>query len=256
MAARVQSVTRAAAILQVLAVEEAPTSLGDLATAVGLAKTTTHGLVQTLCDVGFVEQDPVSGGYLVGLGLLELSTRSVDVHELRSRALNWTDALAARSGQSAQVGVLDDDAVRIAHHVFRPDASEQRLDTGSTHPLHATALGKVLLAHDPRAVRALGAGDLESLTYRTVTDRSRLLRALADVRDGGWAAAVEEEHPGEASIAAPVRDREGHVIAALGIHGPVDAVCDARHRPLAGLAAQVVAAARSVSREFGHGRER
>lgn len=254
MAARVQSVERAAAILQVLAIEDTPTSLGQLAAALGLAKATTHGLVQTLCDVGFVDQDPGSGRYLVGAGLLELGTRSVDVHEVRSRALNWTDALASRSGEAAHVAVFHDGAVRIAHHVFRPDGTEQQLQTGSTHPLHATALGKVLLAYDPRAVRALGSGELESFTYRTVTDRSRLLRDLADARDVGWAASVEEEQPGEASIAAPIRDRGGHVIAAVGIQGSVESLCDTRHRPRAALATQVVASARAISREFGHGR--
>lgn len=255
MAGRIQSVERAAAILQLLAVEDCPTSLGQLATGLGLAKATTHGLVRTLCDVGFVEQEPESGGYLIGTGLLELGSRSLDLHEVRSRAMNWTDALAGRSGEAAHVAIFDDGEVRIAHHVFRPDASAQQVDTGSTLPLHASALGKVLLAHDPRAVRALGSGELESFTYRTVTDRARLLRDLANVRDVGWAASVEEEHPEEAGIAAPIRDRAGHVIAAVGIQGSVDALCDARHRPRAGLAAQVVASARSISREFGHGRK-
>ncbi len=255
MTARVQSVERAAAILQLLAVEDGPTSLGQLATALGLAKATTHGLVQTLREVGFVDQDPDSGCYVVGTGLLELGSRSFDVHEVRSRAINWTDALAARSGEAAQVGVFDGGKARIAHHVFRPDASMQHVQTGSAHPLHATALGKVLLAYDPRAVRVLGLGELESYTYRTVTERSRLLRDLADVRDVGWAASVEEQHPGEASIAAPIRDKGGYVIAAVGIQGTVESLCDARHRPRAALAAQVVAAGRSISREFGHGRE-
>ncbi len=254
MASRVQSVERAAAILQVLAVEDAPTGLGELAAALGLAKATTHGLVQTLRDVGFVDQDAESGGYLIGAGLLELGSRSVDLNELRSQALNWTDALAARSRQAAHVAVYTSGEVLIAHHVFRPDSSVQQVQTGTTHPLHATALGKVLLAYDPRAVRALGAGPLESFTYRTVTDRSRLLRDLADVRDLGWAAAVEEHHPEQAGIAAPVRDRTGQVIAAVGIKGPVDALCDARHRPRTALATLVVQTGRSISREFGHGR--
>jgi DNA-binding IclR family transcriptional regulator len=162
MAVRVQSVERAAAILQVLAVEDAPTSLGQLPAALGLAKATTHGLVQTLRDVGFVDQDAASGGYLIGTGLLELRNCSVDPNEVRSRALNWTDSLAARSGQAAQVAVFASGEVLIVHHVFRPDATVQRVQTGSTHPLHATALGKVLLAYDPRAVRALGTGALES----------------------------------------------------------------------------------------------
>lgn len=254
MAARIQSVERAAAILQILAVEDGPTSLGQLAAALGLAKTTTHGLVQTLREIGFVDQDPESGCYVVGVGLLELGSRSPDPHEVRARAINWTDSLAARTGESAQVAVFEGGVARIAHHVLRPGSSSRDEHTGTARPLHATALGKVLLAHDPRAVRALGQGELASFTYRTVVDRSRLLRDMADVRDLGWAASVEEEHPDQAGIAAPVRDGGGQVIAAVGIHGAVDSLCDARHRPRVELTEQVVEAGRSISREFGHGR--
>ncbi len=175
-----------------------------------------HGLVQTLRDLGFVDQEPDTGLYSLGPGLMELGQSPVDLNELRSRALNWTDALAAHSGEAAQVGVFSGGRVLIAHHVFRPapgperydESGVQRLETGVTHPLHATALGKVLVAYDPRAARWIGQQPLESFTYRTMTDRSRLLRDLADVRDLGWAAAVEEEQPGEAEHrgARPGRD--------------------------------------------------
>ena len=254
MSARVQSVERAAAILQVLAAENQPTSLTHVATALGLAKGTAHGLVQTLRDVGFVDQDPVSGLYAIGAGLLHLAVPAMDPNELRSRAINWADALASRTGQAVLVGTLQGDHVVIVHHVFCSDGTEQRLQTGATRPLHCTALGKVLLAHDPRAMRAALAQPLSSYTYRTITDRARLQRELADVRDVGWAADVEEHEPGTAALAAPIRDRSGFVVAAIGIEGPVEGVCDGRHRPRQALATQVTAAGRSVSRELGHGR--
>lgn len=101
--------------------------------------------------------------------------------------------------------------------------------------------------------RSLGA--LDSLTYRTITNRAQLQHELADTRDRGWAASVEEEQPGVASIAAPVRDRGGYVVASIGISGDVERLCDHRARPLERLAELVVRAGRSVSREFGHGRE-
>lgn len=255
MAAHVQSVGRAVAILHLLAIEDTPTSLGHVAASLGLAKATTHGLLSTLREVGFVDQDPCSGGYSLGAGLLELGSRSLGAHEVRSGAFNWADRLAARSGEATLVGVFAAGRVLIAHHVFRPDGSEQHVQSGLTSPLHATAMGKVLLAHDPRAVRSLAAGELESFTYRTVRNRSRLLRDLAEVRDVGWAAAVDEQEPGQAGIAAPVRDRTGHVVAAVGIQGTVESLCDARHRPRADLVAHVVAAGRSISREFGHGQD-
>ncbi|MGN6300105.1 MAG: IclR family transcriptional regulator [Angustibacter sp.] len=254
MAGTVQSVERAAAIVQLLASEVEPLALAQIASALSLAKPTVHGLLQTLCAVGFVEQDGAHGRYRLGRDLLQLGSASLDVNELRSRAINWTDALAARTGQSARVGLFRDGQVLIAHHVFRVNSADEVLQTGTSVPMHASALGKVLVAFDPGAARACLADELESLTYRTVSDRSTLLRQLADVRDAGWAAAVEEAEPGLAGIAAPIRDRGGYVVAALGIAGPVELLCDSRSRPQPGLVEDVLWAARAVSREFGHGR--
>jgi DNA-binding IclR family transcriptional regulator len=214
-----------------------------------------HGLVQTLRDVGFVYQDPDSGLYAVGAGLLQLGATTLDHNELRARALNWTDALAARTGQAALLGTREGGRVVVAHHVFRPDGSAQSPLTGSDRPLHAHALGKVLLAHDPHALRGLAGGEeLESYTYRTITDPATLRRELADVRDHGWAADVEEGEPEVAGLAAPIRDRAGFVVAAVGVVGRVEGLCDCHHRPREALVSQVVAAGRSISRELGHGR--
>ena len=254
MAGSVQSVERAAAILELLAGESAPTPLAHIASSLGLAKGTAHGLVQTLRQVGFVDQDEVTGRYAVGAALLQLGATSLDPNELRARALNWADALASRCGEAVLLGTLGQGHLVIAHHVFRTDATTQKLRTGTTSPLHCSALGKVLLAHDPRAVRMLGC-ELASHTYRTITDHAQLQRELAGVRDVGWAAEVEEREPDRAAVAAPVRDGSGFVVAAVAVEGAVDAVCDSRHRPRQALAGQVMATARAISRELGHGRQ-
>ena len=254
MAGLVQSVERAAAILQVLAAEGQPASLSYLAGALGLAKPTTHGLVQTLREVGFVDQDPQTGLYSIGAGLLQLGATSWDRNELRKRALNWTDALAAHTGEAALVAVVEGRRVVVAHHVFRPDTTAQTLQTGSTRPLHASAVGKVLLAHDPRVARTLRDTELTSYTGRTVLDPVRLHRELADIRDVGWSSAAGEAEPDVAGLAAPVRDRSGYVVAAVGIEGSLERVCDHRYRPREELVRHVVGAARSISRELGHGR--
>ena len=70
----------------------------------------------------------------------------LDGNELRARALNWSDALASRSGESVRIGTLHEGRVLVVHHVFRPDDSRQALEVGALLPAHATAMGKVLLA--------------------------------------------------------------------------------------------------------------
>ena len=250
----VQSVERAAAMLRLLAQEPDGLGLAQVAGALGLAKGTVHGLLKTLQDVGFVDQAVAAGPYRVSPQLYRLGVEQLDLNELRALCLNWTDALAARTGESARIAAFRDGRAVIAHHVFRSDSTRQVLVTGSEVSLYASALGKVLLAFDPGAARSISDVDLPSLTYRTVTDRVGVQRMLATVRDVGWSAAVEEAEPGMAGIAAPIRDRGGHVVAAVGIEGRVEQICDERSRPRPALVSHVVMAGRSISRELGHGR--
>jgi DNA-binding IclR family transcriptional regulator len=93
-----------------------------------------------------------------------------------------------------------------------------------------------------------------TLTFHTITDKARLERELARVRDEGWAVDVEELAPDMAAIAAPIRDHRGSVAAAVGIGGHRDRICDTRGRPRQALITLVVGAGRSISRELGHGR--
>ncbi|GAA4393217.1 IclR family transcriptional regulator [Tsukamurella soli] len=252
----VQSVERAAALLRLLAIEQEPVALAQVADALGLAKSTAHGLLHTLSDVGFVQQEPGSGRYLLGSDLLHLGTAMLDLNELRSLTLNWVDTLAARTGEETRLAAFRDGRVVIAHHVFRTAPGAHVVETGSVVSLHATALGKVLLAFDPGAARVSAQSRLESFTFRTITERNLLVRELANVRDDGWSAAVEEVGRGIADVAAPVRDHDGYVIASVGVTGAADRLCDARLSPRADIVDQVVATARSVSRALGHGRVR
>jgi DNA-binding IclR family transcriptional regulator len=242
-------------MLRLLAVESEPMGLAQIASALGLAKGTAHGLLRTLAEVGFVDQDADSGRYRVGVDLLHLGSTTLDLNELRSLALNWVDTLAARTGEASRIAAYRDGRVVVAHHVFGSGPGEQVMDTGSTLSLHGSALGKVLLAFDPGAARSIVGQPLEGLTFRTITDRAQLIRELADIRDAGASSSVEEVEPELAGIAAPVRDRGGYVVAAVGIDGPVSRICDTKLRPRADLVDEVVDVARSISRTLGHGRE-
>lgn len=254
MPGSVQSVERASSILRLLASEAEPLRLMQVSTALGLAKGTTHGLLHTLVEVGFVTRD-TSGRYLLSPDLPHLGSTYLDLNELRSLALNWTDTLAARTGESSRLVAFRDGQVVIAHHVFRARTSRSRqaVQTGIVLASHATAHGKVLLAFDPGAARSIIGRDLPSLTFRTVINRSQLMRELADVRDDGWATFVEEAELGFADIAAPVRDSSGQVVAAIGIHGTVANICDGQLRPRLQLTREVTSAARQISRVLGHG---
>ncbi|MET8678670.1 IclR family transcriptional regulator [Streptomyces sp. NPDC004647] len=253
MARTIQSLERAAAMLRLLAGGERRLGLSDVATALGLAKGTAHGILRTLQQEGFVEQDPTSGRYQLGAELLRLGNSYLDVHELRARALVWTDDLARSSGESVYLGVLHQQGVLIVHHVFRPDDSRQVLEVGAMQPLHSTALGKALSAYDPVAHSQVIEADRKTFTAHTVTGLGDFEGVLDLTRARGWAADVEETWDGVASVASPIHDRRRMPVGAVGITGAVERVCDAGELR-SSLVAAVRDCARAVSRDLGAGR--
>ncbi|MGW1725929.1 IclR family transcriptional regulator [Streptomyces sp. NPDC002306] len=254
MAGPVQSIERAAAILRLLAGGPRRLGLGEVAASLGLAKGTAHGILRTLQHVDFVEQDAATGKYQLGAALLHLGTSYLDVNELRSRSINWADALAARSGESVRLGTFLEGTVLVVHHVFRPDDTLQTLDVGALLPLHASSLGKVLLAFGAAPLdAALGSG-LEAYTRHTLVTREQLTRALADIREAGWGAEVQEMSMGEAGVAAPIRGHGGLVVGAICLSGAVERVCDSQGRPRTGLITLLRDAARAISRDLGAAR--
>ena len=206
MPGNVQSVERAAAILRLLADEDEPLALAQVAAALGLAKPTAHGILRTLEDVGFVEQDVPNGPYRVAADLFHLGRgEKLDPNELRSRAMNWTDALAARTGESARVATFLRGRAEVAHHVFRADGGTQVLMTGSIVPLHASALGKVLLAFYPGAARSVLRSELPALPVEQHAPGRR--GALVQCRDQAQRARHRTARPWPSSreIARPAR---------------------------------------------------
>ncbi|MBD0740839.1 IclR family transcriptional regulator [Streptomyces sp. CBMA152] len=253
MARNIQSLERAAAMLRLLAGGERRLGLSEVASALGLAKGTAHGILRTLQAEGFVEQDQASGRYQLGAELLRLGNSYLDVHELRARALVWTDDLARSSGESVYVGVLHQQGVLIMHHVFRPDDSRQVLEVGAMQPLHSTALGKVLSAYDPVAHTEAVDGERTAFTPRTVTEPADFEELLDLIRARGWADDMEETWDGVASVAAPIFDRRRMPVGAVGVTGAVERVCKAGE-VRSDLVAAVRDCARSVSRDLGAGR--
>ncbi|MEU5433358.1 IclR family transcriptional regulator [Streptomyces sp. NPDC020719] len=253
MARNIQSLERAAAMLRLLAGGERRLGLSEVASALGLAKGTAHGILRTLQAEGFVEQDPASGRYQLGAELLRLGNSYLDVHELRARALVWTDDLARSSGESVYVGVLHQQGVLIMHHVFRPDDSRQVLEVGAMQPLHSTALGKVLSAYDPVAHTEAVESERTAFTPRTVTAPGDFEELLDLIRARGWADDMEETWDGVASVAAPIFDRRRMPVGAVGVTGAVERVCKAGE-VRSDLVAAVRDCARSVSRDLGAGR--
>jgi len=246
----IQSVDRAARILKALSSGSAQLGVTELASTLGIAKTTVHGLLRTLERQELVEQDPETGRYRLGPALLLLGNAYLDHHELRARSFLWADSLANRVGEAVRVGVLHGRSVLIVHHVFRPDGSVQILEVGASIPWHACALGKAIAAaSDADRRRSILAGPMPRLTGRTIADPHEMAVALDAIADAGFATEDQEAIVGEAEIAAAVVDHRGNPVGAIGVAGPAERlVSEARAEDVA-LAVKEVA--RGLSRDMG-----
>ena len=218
----IQSVDRALRILTVLQGDHRM-SLGEIAQRLGLPPSTVHGIIRTLLAHRMVAQEPDSGRYRLGPAVLTLGNVYLDTLELRSRVIPWAEDLARRTGLAVRTGVMLVDDVVVVHHQQRPDGSRQMPEVGIVIPAHACALGKAILAFDDELAGELlaGSGPLRSMTGDTITDPPRLRAQLDEVRSGGLATEVEEGVLGECELAAPVGDRLGAPVGAIGLVCPV-----------------------------------
>jgi DNA-binding IclR family transcriptional regulator len=248
----IQSVDRAARILEALASGPRRLGVSEIADRLQLSRPTVHGLLQTLQAHAFVEQDRDSDKYQLGAGLLQLGNSYLDLNELRGRSIVHAERLATRADAAVRVGVMHGPTVIVVHHVFRPDATLQILEVGAQLPVHASALGKAMLAYAPGdAVDDLTAEPLPKLTGRTLTEGA-LRGELTHVRERGFARERDEAVLGESSIAAPIFDHAGHAVGAIGVVGDTERILP--RAPAKGVPAAVVEAARAVTRELGGGR--
>jgi DNA-binding IclR family transcriptional regulator len=245
----IQSVDRSARILKALAAGPRRLGVSELADRLDLSRPTVHGLLQTLQAHGFVEQDRDSDKYQLGAGLLQLGNSYLDLNELRGRSIVHAERLADRTKAAVRVGVMHGPVVVVVHHVFRPDAAFQVLEVGAQLPIHASALGKAILAYSPSSlIDDLMAEPLPKLTSRTLAAKA-LTGELSGVRERGFARERDEAVLGESSVAAPIFDHSGHAVGAIGVVGDTERILP--RGPARGLTAAVIEAARGISRELG-----
>jgi DNA-binding IclR family transcriptional regulator len=246
----IQSVERAAVILGVLGSGTPRLGVTEIAERVGLAKPTVHGLLRTLVQHDLVVQDPATGKYSLGAGVLQLGNAYLDGSDLRARSLHWAQDLALRANEAVWVATLSGSRVIVLHHVFRPDDTVQILEVGAAIPWHACALGHAIVAYLPAQDAAqVFKAERTALTGRTKRSRVALTEALARVQRRGYALEDQEATVGDAGIAAPVLTASGVVAGAIGLVGPAERLLDPEAKD--DLARAVTKAAEAISRDLG-----
>jgi DNA-binding IclR family transcriptional regulator len=245
-----RAAARVVDILELLVDAREGLPLRELSARLEAPKSSLLPLLRTLASRGYLEQG-VLGEYRLGRKALELAMGSPAHRALPEIARPAMRALMRHTGETVFLGTLGADGTTV---VFIDKVESEQVirytaGVGDRRALHATSSGKAILAFLPvrERERILRALPLKRYTDRTVTSLPALRAALEEVRQTGVCVNLDELAVGAAGIAAPIFDRDGHVIGACAIGGPTDRV-----RPrLRALGVEVKAAARAVSALLG-----
>lgn len=214
-AAFVQSLERGLAVICTFDADHPSLTLADVARSANLTRATARRFLLTLVDLGYVRSD---GKYFwLRPRTLELGYAYLSSLNLSELALPHMEDLANVVNESSSLSVLDGSDVRYVARIPVRRIMTVSIDVGTRFPAAATSMGRVLLAHLPEAELDQHLTRLSSLTPKTVTDPKRLRKILAEIRQRGYALVDEELEMSLRSVAVPVRDASGRVVAALNL---------------------------------------
>lgn len=240
----VQSVDRALTILDILA-RTGEAGIGEIATELGVHKSTASRLVAALVAHDLVEQPTERGRARLGVGVLRLAGATSARLDLVQEARPVCRLLATQTSETVNLAVLGDRSALYIDQVIGPSTITSYNWVGQHIPLHATSNGRVLVSELTPEERRTTWGELAAYTDQTVTDVDQLESMVQEVRVDGYAVARDELDVGLTAVAAPVRNAHGEVCASMSVSGPsfrMDAIRVAEILPVLLRAASDVSA--------------
>ncbi|HZT44826.1 MAG TPA: IclR family transcriptional regulator C-terminal domain-containing protein [Gaiellaceae bacterium] len=218
-----QSLERGLAILSAFKPATPELGISELARVLGLTRSTSHRYVATLARLGYLQQNPQSRKYRLGPRVLDLGFSAINSMELRQIASTHLQQLSDETGHTVNMAILDGTDIVYIERCRSSQQGQREIDlnlhVGSRLPAYCTSMGKVLLAGLPEAEleEVLDVVQFQQRGPNTLVDRRALVEALAAVREAGIAVNNEELAYGLRSIAVPVRDGSGAVVAAINL---------------------------------------
>jgi len=245
------SVASAARLLKEFAGDRQEMGVTEAARRLGLGKSTAHRLLNTLTEERLLERDPRTGAYRLGLAMYVLG-RSVSTYSvLHEVCVPVMDQLRAATKAAVQVSVLD--GREVVYVERRETAATLRMFGRIGHRFEAncTGSGKLLLAYLPveQLDVLLDGWDLATRTEQSVADPAVLRAQLAEIRERGWAENFSETESEVGSVAAPIHDADGAVVAAISVVVPTE---DLTRDSLKRYSRPCMDAAAAISRRLGY----
>lgn len=217
----VQSLAKGLSVIRAFGPDTPALTLSDVARATGLTRAGARRFLLTLVDLGYMRTD----GKLFRLTprVLDLGYAYLSSISLPGIAEPHLEQLVAETGESSSMSVLDGDDIVYVARVPTSRIMTVAINVGTRFPAYATSMGRVLLSDlDGEALDAyLARVDLGSLTAQTVSTPDELRAKILEVRQHGYALVDQELEPGLRSLAAPVHNKEGRVVAAVNVSSHV-----------------------------------
>lgn len=244
------SVKNALRILRSFSMDEPEKKISNLAESLGISKSAVSRLMSTLASEGFVKKDPETQQYRLGVSVLALSSIVTSHMEIHKEALPVLHQLVEETKETAHIAILEGTDLVYLHKVECKQPIRIFSYVGSRNPAYCTSAGKALLAfQDERVVERIIEQGLVRHTPTTITDPDELRACLKKIREQGYATSDSELKEGVTSVAAPIRDYTGRVIAAVNVVGPNYRI-DSKKIPW--FANKVIKAGKKISENLGY----
>ncbi|MCK8824994.1 IclR family transcriptional regulator [Fuchsiella alkaliacetigena] len=217
----VQSVDRALVILEALADEERPMTLSNLSEKVELNISTVYRILHTLIMRGFAKQEE-SGKYFLGLKAFEVGNAAKKNFDLVNIAKPYLQKLVDKCNETTNLAILDEGEVVYIDQAACTSMVKMFAEIGSRGPAYCTGTGKALLAYveQDELAELLEQMELRKLTENTKAKPEELKEELKQIRRQGYALDIGELEEGVRCVAAPIKNFEGDVEAAISVSGP------------------------------------
>lgn len=246
-----QSIDRTLQVLELFSVEKPEWGVTEISEALNFYKSTVHGILSTLEARGFIEKNPVTGKYWLGIKFLELGSVVLKELDVRTVAQPYMEKLSREFNETVHLGVLVEGEVLSIEQKESSQSLRLQMYIGKRAPLHCTAVGKALMAYlpDEKITEIVNTHGLRRYTEHTITDLDALKAELEKIRAQGYAVDNMEHEEGVRCIAAPIRDSSGEVVASMSISGPAYRINEQND---AAIAARVKACCEEISAKMGY----
>jgi len=247
----INSIVRACSILRILATDNEPLRVGEIAKRMGLDRTTAYRIVVTLENCGFLEKKPGTKEYRLGVGSFEVGSAYLRATDLYSVARPAMIELSSRVQEAVHWAILSEGQSVCIDKIESPRGLGTTSKIGRASPLHVSSVGKVLLAFQKDETRehVLQSMELTQYTVRTITSMDALKEELERTRRRGYCTTFGEGEIDMACVAGPVFDHANNLIAGLSIGGPAHRMNNPE--TMNQMIREMTAATRQISEKMG-----